>query len=126
MWLIKIAAWKITVGTKALINHGRNNCETNGFRKNMVIAFQFAFWLGMMLFLLGSLISFIPGAETDWFIITAGLVGMGFFVSSKYYRIAAIVTVAICVFWAYAGYSLGVEHKTKSHWQSVHAKKEIS
>lgn len=94
----------------------------------MAIVFQFAFWLGMMLFLLGSMISFIPGAETDWYIITAGLVGMGFFVSSKYYRIAAIFTVAICVFCAYAGYNRGVEyqHKTKSHWQSVHAKKECT
>ncbi len=85
-----------------------------GFHKYMAIAFQFVFWLGMMLILLGSMISFFPGAETGWFIITAVLVSMGFFVSSKYYRIAALVIVAICVFWAYAGYNRGVEYRERS------------
>ncbi len=83
------------------------------FRKNLVYASKFLFWLGMIKFFLGSMISFMPGAESSWFIITAGLVSGGFFVSSKYYRITALVIVAICVFGAYSGYHRGIEYQER-------------
>lgn len=85
----------------------------SGFRKNLIYASKFAFWIGMMKFFLGSMISFMPGAETSWFIITAGLVSGGFFVSGKYYRITALVVVAICVFWANSGYHRGIEYQER-------------
>ncbi len=95
----------------------------SGFRKYLVSASKFVFWIGVMKFLLGSMISFMPGAETIWFIITAGLVSAGFFASGKYYRITALVIVAICVLWAYSGYYRGIEYqqrrKAKSHRQSL-------
>jgi type II secretory pathway component PulF len=70
---------------------------------------KIAFWFGTLLFVLGSLTSFYPGAEAAWFGTTAVLVGFGFFVPSRNYRIATLVIVALCLFWTYTGYVRGLE-----------------
>lgn len=97
----------------ALFSLPAKSLVVSRFRKNLVYASKFVFWLGMIKFFLGSMISFMPGAETSWFIITAGLASGGFLVSSKYYRIAALVIFAICVFAAYSGYHRGIEYQER-------------
>lgn len=76
-----------------------------------VVAAKSAFWFGTMLFVLGSFISFYPGAETGWFAITAAVVGFGFFVPNKRYRIVTFVIVATCLLWTFAGDQRGLEYQ---------------
>jgi type II secretory pathway component PulF len=87
--------------------HGR----TQWYRTCIVLVSQIAFWLGMILFFLGSIISFYPGSEAGWYATAAILVGFGFFVPSKGYRIAAFMIVAICLFWTFTGYNRGMEYQ---------------
>jgi hypothetical protein len=86
-------------------------CRSQWYRNYMVPVANTAFWFGTMLFVLGSFISFYPGAEAGWFAVTGALVGCGFFVPSKRYRIATIAIVAICLFWTFAGYQRGLEYQ---------------
>ena len=81
--------------------------------------FQVAFWLNAVLFVLGTMISFYPGADAKWFATTAALVGCGFFVPNKSYRFAVAVIVAICLLSTYTGYQRGMHYqewrKTRQH-----------
>jgi hypothetical protein len=70
-------------------------CRTHWYRIYLVPVSQIAFWFGTMLFVLGSFISFYPGAEPGWFGMSAALVGFGFFVPSKSYRIATLMIAAV-------------------------------
>lgn len=72
---------------------------------------KLAFWLGTILFTFGHFISFFPGTEAQWFAGTAVVVGLGFFVPSKNYRIATLLLVAACIIWTYVGYRHGIEYQ---------------
>jgi type II secretory pathway component PulF len=87
------------------------HARSNWYRTYVVPLSQVAFWFGAVLFLLGTLISFYPGAEAKWFAVTTSLVACGFFVPNKSYRIAAAVIVAICLFWTYTGYQRGMQYQ---------------
>lgn len=69
------------------------------------------FWAGCVLFALGQVISFYPGAERGWFILS-GLLGMsGLLIRGKAYRIAAIILVGLSAVLAVAGHQRGVDYR---------------
>ena len=70
-----------------------------------------AFWFGVLWLLLGSIISFVPGAEQSWFTFTGGLLLGGLFIPRWPYRIASIVLIAVCVSAAIAGHRSGIEYR---------------
>ena len=70
-----------------------------------------AFWLGIGLGVLGSLISFYPGGEAGWFGITAFFIACGLLVPGYKYKLAALLMFAICIIAAYNGYIRGIEYQ---------------
>ena len=68
------------------------------------------FWLGVLWFVLGVLIDFVPGGEQSWFTIAAVLTPFGFFVPQRRYRIAALVFVVLSTFAAFNGHKRGIEY----------------
>jgi len=69
------------------------------------------FWLGVLWFVLGTFITFVPGGEQGWFTIAGVLTAFGFFVPQRRYRIAAFVFVALSTFAAFAGHKRGIEYR---------------
>ena len=70
-----------------------------------------AFWFGLSLATLGSLISFVPGGEASWFGFTAIWLAAGLFAQGYKYRISAAILLILCLFATYNGYVRGVEHQ---------------
>ena len=71
------------------------------------------FWLGVLWFGLGNVITFIPGAENHWFSITAGLIAFGFFIPRRRYRIPTAILLLLSVFAAFDGHHRGVEYRQR-------------
>jgi preprotein translocase subunit SecF len=63
----------------------------------------FAFSLGIMGFVLGQLITFVPGAESSWFIASGILVLAGLVLPRWYERVTAVVLFGICILAANPG-----------------------
>lgn len=70
-----------------------------------------AFWVGVSLFALGEVITFIPGAEAGWFAASAVLCLCGVLVRSKAYRIAALCLVVIGAAFSLSGYKHGERYR---------------
>ena len=47
------------------------------------------FWTAVLFALLGSVITFYPGAERGWFLVVAALAAAGLFIPKTTYRVAA-------------------------------------
>lgn len=69
------------------------------------------FWFGVLWFALGLFISFIPGAEMDWFATAGILIAFGLFVPLWLYRIAALSLVVICTDMSLDGYRRGIKYR---------------
>ena len=69
------------------------------------------FWFGVLWFILGTFITFVPGGEQDWFTIAGVLTAFGFFIPQRRYRIAALVFVALSIFAAFDGHRQGIEYR---------------
>jgi|GEM_PF-2470080 len=69
------------------------------------------FWLGVLWFVLGTFITFVPGGEQGWFIIAGVLTAFGFCVPQRRYRIAALIFVALSTFFSFEGHKRGIEHR---------------
>lgn len=79
------------------------------------------FWIGIALFILGQVITFYPGAETDWFALSAVLCAAGLCVRSKAYGIAAVLLIAASIAWSISGYRRGEEYRA---WLAKQPSKE--
>ena len=85
------------------------------FRRKLIVELRSAprafFWLGVLWFVLGSLITFYPGVEQGWFAIAAVLTAFGFLVPQRRYRIAALVLVVLSLLWVFTGHQRSVEYQ---------------
>lgn len=83
------------------------------------IAAPLLLWFGVVLVILGSMISFVPGRETYWFSCTSLLIAGGLFASGYKYKIASIILLVLCLIATYNGYIRGIEYveflKTRRH-----------
>lgn len=70
-----------------------------------------AFWSGCVLFGLGQVITFRPGAETAWFAVSAGLCLCGFLLGARKYGIAAFILVAAGIALSVWGYRHGQQYE---------------
>jgi hypothetical protein len=78
------------------------------------------FWLGVLSFVMGQIISFYPGAETQWFLATSVMLTAGLFIHGKAYRIASGVLLVLSLALATAGHKRGVDHKKWLSGQPKH------
>ena len=78
------------------------------------------FWAGCVLFALGQVISFYPGAERGWFILAGLLCMSGLLIRGKVYRIAAIILVCLSAVLAIAGHRRGVDYKNWMETKKQH------
>lgn len=69
------------------------------------------FWLGVLWFALGTVITFVPGGEQTWFTVVGLLTTFGFFVPKRRYRIAAVVFISLSTFAAVEGHKRGIEYR---------------
>jgi hypothetical protein len=69
------------------------------------------FWLGLLLAVIGSVMSFVPGADCEWFIVAGILLALGLLIPTRRYRSAAFILCSLCFFFAYSGYLRGVEYR---------------
>ena len=76
------------------------------------------FLIGVLLFILGTIITFLPGAEQDWYIGTAVPIAFGLLVREKAFRIASILLLITCIIVAIEGHKHGVEYRKKL--QEIH------
>ena len=70
-----------------------------------------AFWFGIVLGILNSLTTFVPGAETYWFAFNAIFFAAGLFANGYKYRIAAAILLILCLVATYNGFVRGIEHQ---------------
>ena len=70
-----------------------------------------AFWFGIVLGVLGSLTTFVPGGETYWFGFTAIFLAAGLFANGYKYRISAAILLILYLVATYNGYMRGIEHQ---------------
>ena len=72
---------------------------------------RFSFTAGVVLGLLGSVISFAPGAEVWWFLTVAVLSVSGFFIPKLMFRIAAALMLVIALAAAIDGCRRGIAYR---------------
>jgi hypothetical protein len=68
------------------------------------------FRFGGLWFVLGNFITFIPGAEKEWFMVAAGFVAFGLFVPRWHYRIPAAIFLLLSVLAAFDSHHRGIEY----------------
>ena len=68
------------------------------------------FWLGVVFFALGQIITFYPGAETAWFLITSIMLAIGLLIR-RGYRIAAGILLCLSIAAAITGYKRGSDYQ---------------
>ncbi len=71
------------------------------------------FRVGVVHFFLGLLISFVPGSEKPWFIVTSVLVSFGLVGPWRPYRIAAIVFLVLSIIGVMNGHKRGIEYRNR-------------
>ena len=77
------------------------------------------FWVAVLFEVLGSAITFVPGAECDWFLVTAGLSVFGLFIPKTYYRVGAAALLILALSNAYQGYQHGKEYRLRFSTQHL-------
>lgn len=77
----------------------------------------FPFWSAVTLTVLGSFVTFYPGAECGWYLGVAALSLAGLFIPSVFYRVGAALLLLLALYAAYSGYRHGVEYR---EWLSTH------
>lgn len=74
-------------------------------------AFRFSFFCGVVLFVIGNVASFYPGAESIWFLCTAVLLLPGVLLARRGHVVAAILMFALSLLYSATGHSRGVEYQ---------------
>jgi len=75
------------------------------------------FWLAVLFAVLGYVITFVPGAECNWFLMVAALSVAGLFIPKSAYRVATALILIMALTSAYDGYRHGVKYR---QWLSTH------
>lgn len=70
-----------------------------------------SFWAAVLLGVLGTVITFYPGAECGWFLTVAVLSVSGWFIPKPAYRVAAAVLLILALTAAYQGHRHGLEYR---------------
>ena len=83
----------------------------------LLVFLRLAFWSAVLLAVLGTFITFVPGAECGWFLLVAVLSVAGFFIPKTCYRIAAAALLIFALKAAYDGYQGGIRYRER---QSSH------
>ena len=65
--------------------------------------------LGTLMYVLGQIMSFVPGAETTWFLTTAALLAFGVFSRVRIWRITVVVLAILALGAAFMGHQRGIE-----------------
>lgn len=73
---------------------------------------RFVFGCGIVLLLLGQIITFYPGAEERFYTFTGSLLLTGLVLPSRAYRIVSIVLIVFCVWGAVEGQRCGVKYRS--------------
>ena len=76
-------------------------------------AILLSFWSAVVLAILGTIISFVPGAECGWFLFVAVHSVAGLFIPKSCYRIAAAALLIFALKVAYDGYQGGVRYRER-------------
>jgi len=76
--------------------------------KTMIIGIS---GMGTLMFVLGQFITFIPGAETSWFLTTAALLAFGALSRMRIWRITVVVLAILALGSAFMGHRRGIEYK---------------
>ena len=84
---------------------------TRWFAPLVVALATCGFWGGVFLAVSGSFISFYPGAECGWFVVSGVLLALGFLIPKRRYRVAASIGCILCFVYAYDGYLRGVKYR---------------
>ena len=69
------------------------------------------FSLGALMFVLGQIISFVPGAETTWFLATVAMLTSGLFIKSNLWRIVTSLFIIVALTAAITGHKRGTEYR---------------
>ncbi len=69
--------------------------------------------LGTLMFVLGQFITFIPGAETSWFLTTAALLAFGALSRMRIWRLTVVVLAILALGSAFMGHRSGIEYKER-------------
>lgn len=72
-----------------------------------------AFWVALILHVLGSFTTFVPGAERGYFLVVACLASAGLIVPQRRYRVAAGFLVFLSLVGACYGHIRGVEYRER-------------
>lgn len=74
-------------------------------------------WTAVLLTILGTIITFVPGGECGWFLLVAALSIAGFFISKTCCRVAAAMLMVFALKAAYDGDQGGIRYRER---QSSH------
>jgi hydrogenase/urease accessory protein HupE len=85
--------------------------------KFSVIIAKFFFFAGVIWGVLGCVITFVPGAECEWFLETAFLVAMGLIIPQYTYRVPSLILLVLALLAADKGHKHGMEYQ---RWLSEH------
>ena len=80
--------------------------------------------ISLVLGLLGLLITFYPGAECQWFALSAILAFPSIFISSYKYKVSASVLILVFVTFSIQGYYRGKEYEKSLVNQQNHIEKQ--
>jgi hypothetical protein len=75
------------------------------------------FWLAVVMAVLGSIITFVPGAEGFWFVIVAALSFFGLLIPKIFYRGAATLLLILSIIAADHGYQRAIKYR---QWRATH------
>ena len=67
--------------------------------------------MGTLMFVLGQFITFVPGAETSWFLTTAALLAFGALSRVRIWSRTVVVLAIVALGSAFMGHRRGIEYK---------------
>jgi hypothetical protein len=75
------------------------------------------YWLAVLMGILGCVVTFVPGAECEWFGIVAALSLFGLFIPKFFYRGAATLLLVLSILAAMNGHQRGIKYR---QWLATH------
>ena len=82
----------------------------NSARSRLDPVFKGCFFCGIVLFAMGNVMSFVPGAEVAWFLCCVGLLLPGLLLSRRKYTSTAAILMVLCLILASQGHRRGLEY----------------
>lgn len=79
---------------------------------------RLAFACGVIMCLMGMVVSFVPGSEQGWFTVAGLLVSAGILLPHWQVRAAAIVIAIFCAYAAFEGHRRGDKYRERQSQRS--------